>query len=112
MSLLPRRAQTELPPEPTVESFEGFYAREYRAVLALVLALTGDRSLSEDLTQEGFMAVFADWERIQDPKAWIRVAVTNKSMSWWRRHYAWKRAMSRLAAPEEASDDATQAESF
>jgi RNA polymerase sigma-70 factor (ECF subfamily) len=104
--------RTDTPPEPTVENFDGFYAREYRAVLALAIALTGDRAQSEDLAQEAFLAAFAGWERIQDPKAWVRVAVSNKAMSWWRRNYAWRRAMSRLTAPEEISVDPTEAESF
>lgn len=112
MRLLSRRVASELPAVPAVEGFEGFYAREYRAVLALALALTADRTQSEDLTQEAFLAAFADWERIQDPTAWIRTVVSNKSMSWWRRQYAGKRAVNRLVGPEPASADATEAESF
>ncbi len=111
MKLVSRQAEPE-PGEPIVESFEGFFAREYRGVLAVALALTGDRAQAEDLAQEGFMAAFAAWERIEDPGAWIRTAVSNKAMSWWRRQYAWRRAMTRFTAAEDSSLDATEAESF
>lgn len=111
MKLLSRRDGYE-PDEPTVESFEGFFAREYRGVLALALALTGDRAQSEDLTQEVFLAAFLTWDQIKDPMAWIRVAVTNKAMSWWRRQYALKRAMVRIPRPENPSLDVTDTEIF
>jgi len=111
MKLLSRRAESE-PEDPTVESFESFFAREYRGVFALALALTGDRGQSEDLTQEGFLAAFSAWERIEDPGAWIRVAVSNKAMSWWRRQYALKRAMTRFSAADDLSSAATETELF
>jgi len=111
MKLSSRQAEHE-PGEPTLQSFESFFALEYRGVLALALALTGDRVQSEDLTQESFMAAFAAWGRIDDPGAWIRTAVSNKAMSWWRRQYASRRAMTRFSAAEGSSIDATEAESF
>jgi RNA polymerase sigma-70 factor (ECF subfamily) len=111
MKLLSRRAEPERQ-EPLIESFEGFFVREYRGVLALALALTGDRAQAEDLAQEGFMAAFAAWERIEDPGAWIRTAVSNKAMSWWRRQYASRRAMTRFTAAEGFTIDSTEAEAF
>lgn len=111
MRLMPRQVESE-PGEPVVESFEGFFAREYRAVLAVALALTGDRGQAEDLTQEAFLAAFAAWEKIEVPKAWIRTAVSNKAMSWWRRQYASREAMTRLSPSEGRSVDAAEAESF
>lgn len=109
MKLVSRRAE---PAEPFVESFEGFFAREYRSVLALALALTGDRAQAEDLTQEGFLAAFAAWERIENPGPWIRTAVSNKAMSWWRRQYASRRAMTRFTTAQGSSINGTEAESF
>jgi RNA polymerase sigma-70 factor, ECF subfamily len=112
MRLPSRRLDRELAIEPIVEGFDGFYAREYRAILALALALTTDRSQAEDLTQEAFVAALAAWGRIEDPGVWIRVVLTNKSRSWWRRQYAGKRALTRLTGSEEISTDAYEAESF
>jgi hypothetical protein len=50
-----------------VESFESFFAREYRPVLALAFVLTGDRAAAEDLTQAAFLAAFRSWARISSP---------------------------------------------
>jgi len=88
-------------PVVTVESFASFYAREYRAVLTLAHALTGDPGLAEDLTQETFLAAFLAWKGLANPEGWVRSAVSNKAMSWWRRTYAARRAMSRVATPEQ-----------
>ena len=41
---------------PGVESFEGFYAREYRLLVAFAHALTGSRAHAEDVAQEAMLA--------------------------------------------------------
>ena len=69
-------------------SFEDFFRREYRSVLGLAVALSGDRSAAEDLTQEAFTAAERKWGRIGSldrPEAWVRRVVANKSVSRWRR---------------------------
>ena len=71
--------------DPVVESFEGFYAREYRQVLAGALALSGSRAEAEDITQEAFVAAYAAWGQITNPSGWIRVTLTRKAISSWRR---------------------------
>jgi RNA polymerase sigma-70 factor (ECF subfamily) len=90
--------------EPSVESFEAFYRREYRAVVTLARVLTSDRAQAEDLTQESFLAAYAAWSGITSPATWIRATVTNRAMSWWRRMYAAQNAMSRLSPTEEHGD--------
>ena len=47
-----------------VESFESFFAREYRPVLTLAFVLTGDQTASEDLAQKAFLAAFTAWASI------------------------------------------------
>ncbi len=90
--------------EPTavvvVESFESFFAREYRPVLALAFVLTGDRAAAEDLAQEAFLAAFRAWGSISTPGSWVRATVSNRAMSWWRRTYAGRRAVTRLTGSE------------
>lgn len=87
---------------PVVESFESFYSREYRPVLALARVLTGNLAQAEDLAQEAFIAAYRSWSGIHNPTGWIRSAVSNKAMSWWRRSYAANRALARLNAREPA----------
>lgn len=106
------RFEVESPADPAVESFEAFYRREYRSVLTLARVLTSDRALAEDLTQESFMAAYAAWSAISNPTTWIRATVTNKAMSWWRRTYTTRRAMSRLSPAEDRGDMPEDTEDF
>jgi DNA-directed RNA polymerase specialized sigma24 family protein len=69
----------------TVESFASFYSRDYRALLTLAHALTGDPGVVEDLVQETFLAAFLVWKDIANPGRWVRTAVSNKAMSRGRR---------------------------
>lgn len=83
-----------------VETFDSFYLREYRAVLALTNVLVGDRAAAEDLAQEAFIAALGSWAEIRNPEHWIRAVVSKMAMSWWRRIYAERRARTRLYQPE------------
>ncbi len=83
-----------------VETFDSFYSREYRSILALTNVLVGDRAAAEDLAQEAFIAAFRSWAKISQPEHWIRSVVSKMAMSWWRRVYAERRAQTRLYQPE------------
>jgi RNA polymerase sigma-70 factor (ECF subfamily) len=74
-----------------------FYAVEYPKVLGLARVLTGDHSEAEDVAHEAFAAAFRNWDQVRDPAAWVRRVVTNKSRSSWRRRYAERRSLTRLA---------------
>jgi RNA polymerase sigma-70 factor (ECF subfamily) len=83
----------------TEETFEGFYHREYRAVVALVYALSGSRAAAEDVAQDAFLAAYRDWDRLAQhprPAAWIRRVAANRAVSAWRRRVAEVRAVRRL----------------
>jgi RNA polymerase sigma-70 factor (ECF subfamily) len=98
------------------ESFESFYRREFRAVVALAYALSGSRVGAEDLAQEAFIAAHRRWEEIgayDRPEAWVRRVLANKAVSAFRTKAAEARALTRLAGqrleplPEmEPEDDA------
>jgi RNA polymerase sigma-70 factor (ECF subfamily) len=106
------RFEVDSPVDPALESFEAFYRREYHTILTLARVLTSDRALAEDLTQESFLAAYAAWSGISSPATWIRATVTNKAMSWWRRMYAARRAMSRLSPAEDRGDMPEDTEDF
>jgi len=72
---------TDLPVVEVRESFESFYRREYRSVLAIAHVLSGSPSLAEELTQDAFMATYRDWDRIEKPEGWVRTVVSNKARS-------------------------------
>jgi RNA polymerase sigma-70 factor (ECF subfamily) len=86
-------------PVPEFETFEAFYERGYRPMVRLSLALTGDRLASEDLVQDVFVDAHRQWGRISSydqPAAWLRRAVINRSRSVLRRARTELRARARL----------------
>jgi len=85
--------------ERSLESFTDFYERNWRDVVGLGFTLTGDRFVAEDLAQEAFEAASRQWDRIgamDVPGAWVRRVVVNRSVSWFRRRGAERRALVRL----------------
>jgi RNA polymerase sigma-70 factor, ECF subfamily len=76
------------PVEPGPEPFEDFYCREYRALVAILLSITGDLGRAEDLAQDAFAEAHRRWARIaryEKPGAWVRRVALNRSRSVWRR---------------------------
>lgn len=88
-----------------LERFEDFYVREYSAVVGLAYALSGSRSGAEDLAQEAFLAAYGNWGRIaayDQPGAWVRRVVANRSVSSFRRRTAEAKALARAAFGDRA----------
>jgi RNA polymerase sigma-70 factor (ECF subfamily) len=82
-------------------SFADFYDRHYRSVLALARAVSGSWSDAEDLTQEAFSAAFRNWRKVagyDEPLAFVRRVVMNRSVSRWRKLGNEARALARLGA--------------
>jgi len=89
----------EIPVVRVVENFDSFFRREFRAVLGLAIALSRSRSVAEELTQEAFLATFRHWERVgrlDNPGAWVRRVVANRSVSTFRRTAAEAKALLQL----------------
>lgn len=83
--------------------FRAFYEREYRPVLGMAYALTGEMNAAEDVCQEAFMAAFRRWDEVgtmEHSGAWVRRVVANQSVSRFRRIAAEARAFLRLGGPE------------
>lgn len=81
------------------ENFEAFYAKEFRSVVGLAYVLSGSRSGAEDLAQEGFMAALRNWDKIgayEQPGAWVRRVVVNRSVSRFRSLSAEAKALLRV----------------
>jgi RNA polymerase sigma factor (sigma-70 family) len=91
--------EAELPSVVGLESFEAFYHRERKSMVALAYALSRSRIGAEDLAQEALMAAYRRWDdvgRLDQPAAWVRKAVANNSWSWLRRTKAELRALGRV----------------
>ena len=90
-------------------SFAAFYRAEYRPVLAFAASLCRDVHAAEDLTQDAFIAAQRRWDSLRGfdrPDLWVRRAVTNRSVSRWRRMTSDQnrvRRLARLRQPEGES---------
>ena len=84
---------------PLAESFEGFYAREYRSLVAFAYALTGSRAHAEEVAQEAMLTAFRRWDevgRLDVPHAWVRRTCANLSTSHIRRRIVEARGLLTL----------------
>jgi RNA polymerase sigma-70 factor (ECF subfamily) len=90
---------------PLIETFEAFYGREYRSLVALALALTGTSGHAEDVAQEAMLAAYRRWDevsRLDLPHAWVRRVCVNLSTSLVRRRVVEARALIRLRGRRSA----------
>ena len=97
----PHQSGSEVPVVRSLPEFESFYEREYEAVAALALALSGSRLASDDLAQEAFLAAYrrrGEIGRYDNPGAWVKRVVANRSVSSFRRTMAQARAITRLGS--------------
>jgi RNA polymerase sigma-70 factor (ECF subfamily) len=81
--------------------FERFYTTTGRRTLAVAYALTNDWAVAEDLVQDAYVAAHRSWAKVgsyDDPAAWVRRVVANRSASRWRRLARELRAVARLSA--------------
>ena len=89
---------------PVRGDLDDLYRREHRSVVALAYALSGSRTGAEELAQEAFLEAHRAWDRIStydDPGAWVRRVVANRSVSQVRRRLAEARAFTRLMGRRE-----------
>ena len=76
------------------------------AVVGLAYALSGSRLGAEDLAQDAFIAAQRSWDKIREyeqPGAWVRRVLANRSISRFRRLRTEKWALPRLAAAESST---------
>jgi RNA polymerase sigma-70 factor (ECF subfamily) len=93
--------------------FERFYAEHHRAVVGLAVSLSGNRWAAEELAQDAFAAAFQHWDRIatyENPGAWVRRVVANRSVSRFRRLGSEAKALARIAAQRPHTVPALTAE--
>src|SRR5690606_7402967 len=96
--------------EDAAAGFEAFYTATYPALRRLALGRTGSWAAAEDLAQDAMADAHRRWAvigRYEDPAAWARRAVLNRSISRLRRGQRERRAVERLAGrtPAASPDD-------
>lgn len=87
--------------------FDDFFRGEYGAVVRLAWSLTGRRVVAEELAQDAFLEAHRHWPQISrydDPSAWVRRVVINRSLSTLRRAATETRLLLRLQGLRRRDD--------
>ena len=83
------------------ESFDAYYRSDYSLLIGFGFVLTGSRQLAEDLCQDALTEAHRKWHKINgydDPGAWVRRVMVNKSRSRFRKLASEAKALTRLGA--------------
>lgn len=86
------------PPDRGAIGFETFFRAEHPRLVAIGLALTGDREAARDLAAEALSRAHRSWSSLDNPSAWVRRVITNLAADRGRRLGRERRALSRVAA--------------
>lgn len=70
---------------PGAESIEELFTALESALLNYALRLTGDRSVAEDIVQDGFMRLHAQFDDVREPRRWLYRTVHNLALNQRRR---------------------------
>jgi RNA polymerase sigma-70 factor (ECF subfamily) len=92
--------------------FDELFTREYPRLVVLLTAVTGRRSVAEELAQEAFIRAHQRWRRVSRydrPASWLRRVALNLASNWRARQRTEERTVRRLgderAAAEPRDDD-------
>jgi RNA polymerase sigma-70 factor (sigma-E family) len=105
--------QASSAPEPATPSsadrdeFADFYRREYARSMRLAWLLTGSQPAAEDVVQDAMTSVYAVYDRVLAPAAYLRKAVVNGARSRWR-HERRRRDWTAEPGLERAEFDADE----
>ncbi len=88
------------------DDFRDFVRGRGPALSRTAYLLTGDHHLAEDLLQTALATTYQHWRRVRDgnPEAYVRRALHNTYISWWRR----RRPASPIDAEAQAVADGTE----
>jgi RNA polymerase sigma factor (sigma-70 family) len=80
------------------QSFDELYRREYRGLVAVAAAITGDLDVAPDLVHDAMVKAFIRWDRVSQldrPGAWCHHVLVNACRSHLRRRSTERRFFSR-----------------
>lgn len=63
------------------ETIEALFAALESPLLSYALRLTGERNVAEDLVQEAFMKLHAQFDEVREPRRWLYRTVHNRALN-------------------------------
>ena len=87
---------------PGPESLERLFTALEAPLLGYALRLTGDREVAEDVVQEAFMKLHAQFDQVQTPRRWLYRTVHNLALNQ-------RRQTAKLIALHPADDENSSA---
>lgn len=94
-----RREPDDAGEVPMASSFEAVYRREYPGLMAVAVAMTGDRDGAPDLVHDAMVRALMRWDRVsrlERPGAWMHHVLVNICRSRLRRRATELRYLTRL----------------
>jgi RNA polymerase sigma factor (sigma-70 family) len=89
------------------ERFESYVRRDGKRLVGLAYTLCGSRTAADDLVQDALLAAYRNWDvvgRLDNPGAWVRRVIANRSVSLVRRRISETRGLARLALHRPVSE--------
>jgi RNA polymerase sigma-70 factor (sigma-E family) len=90
--------------QETDAAFSAFVAAQGTRLLHLAELLTADARVAEDVCQHALVALYVRWDRVHDPFAYVRRAMTNARTDSWRRGL-WRERSDREPPDRPGPDD-------
>src|SRR5690349_22379176 len=96
----PERDPASAEPSPGLETIEELFAALESPLLAYALRLAGGLGAAEDVVQEAFMKLHAQFDEVREPKKWLYRTVHNLALN--QRRDSGKIVSLELKDPEAA----------
>ena len=76
---------------PTFTTFEELYQHQWLSLVRLATLTTGSLTVAEEIVQEAFVSLYRRWDAIDQPGAYVRIAVIHGCTDWVRRQQVGRR---------------------
>lgn len=65
------------------EQFSEFYRSEWSGAVRYAFLLLGEQEAAEDVVQQCFVGMYANWDSVLQPNNYLRTAITNRCRNVW-----------------------------
>lgn len=79
--LMPSPSQTDHATAAPKASLVGLFEAEETPLLRYAFSLTGRRVIAEEIVQEVFLQLHANWDQVENPQAWLFRSVRNRAFN-------------------------------